>query len=84
MKILNDTFKRFILPALTCGQCTTDMRTSCLHMLQTQIILPTAEQRAAVVAEVVQSVVRSASALLDPGCVYGAWLDLDGGWVLYG
>ena len=43
--------------------------------------IPTAEQRAAVVAEVVQSVVRSASALLDPGCVYGAWLDLDGGWV---
>ena len=41
--------------------------------------IPTAEQRAAVVAEVVQSVVRSASALLDPGCVYGAWLDLDGG-----
>ena len=41
--------------------------------------IPTAEQRAAVVAEVVQSVVRSASALLDPGCVYGSWLDLDGG-----
>jgi hypothetical protein len=41
--------------------------------------IPTFEQREAVVAEVVQSVVRSASSLLDPGCVYGAWLDLEGG-----
>ena len=50
--------------------------------MRTELVeIPTAEQREAVVAEVAQGLVRSASSLLDPGCIYGAWMDLEGGTV---